>query len=101
MRFALHSDAEATLGGGDLVQYDLGVGDVRSTMESLGVYRFTGLSVFWRRLRAVHFGYFDARSLIPKLERVFGKGVAKDAGNPSGAWHFTISTAPGQRALRG
>ena len=33
--------------------------------------------------------------LSRKLERVFAKGVAKDAGNPSGAWHFTISTALG------
>jgi hypothetical protein len=33
------------------------------------------------------------RSLIRKRERLFGKGVAKDAGNPSGARHFTISTA--------
>jgi hypothetical protein len=39
--FALHSDAQDTLGGATL-QYDLGVGDVRSTMESLGVYLFAG-----------------------------------------------------------
>jgi hypothetical protein len=45
MRFALHSDAEATLGAA-ILQYDLGVGDVRSTMESLGVYRFTGAFCF-------------------------------------------------------
>jgi hypothetical protein len=39
---------------------------------------------------------FDARrSLILKLERVFGERVTKDAGNPSGARHFTISTALG------
>ena len=37
------------------------------------------------------------RSLSRKFERVFGERVAKDAGNPSGAGHFTISTALGNK----
>jgi hypothetical protein len=45
MRFALHSDAQDTLAGATL-QHDLGVGDVRSTMESLGVYLFAGVFLF-------------------------------------------------------
>jgi hypothetical protein len=40
-------------------------------------------------------GATRARSLIWKLESVFGKGIAKDAGNPSGTLFFTISTALG------
>ena len=43
------------------------------------------------------FSYFDAVAhLSGKLERVFDR-VAKDAGNPSGAGHFTISTALGNK----
>jgi hypothetical protein len=39
------------------------------------------------------FSYFDAVAhLSGKVERVFDR-VAKDAGNPSGAGHFTILTA--------
>jgi hypothetical protein len=34
-------------------------------------------------------------SLGRKLKSVFGERVAKDAGNPSGARNFTISTALG------
>jgi hypothetical protein len=39
----------------------------------------------------------DAASLMLKLERVFGERIAKDAGNPSGTRHFTISTALGNK----
>jgi hypothetical protein len=56
-RFALHSDAEDTLAGA-MLQYDLGVVDVRSTMESLGVYLFAGAFRFLASAsgrRALHF----------------------------------------------
>jgi hypothetical protein len=41
LRFALHSDTQDTLRPASL-NYDLGVGDVRSTVESLGAYLFAG-----------------------------------------------------------
>jgi hypothetical protein len=51
-----------------------------------------GLSVSQALTGAFH---RPTRSLIRKLERVFGERVAKDAGNPSGTRHFTISTPLG------